>query len=415
MTTNRWLVLTQDAADENVGSDQAKVELVLSPSPTLICWSKDDAIVSLSVFTKFNFLFMPQFNHNVFGKYVETKTYACTTLDTVVDPSGITVLFLKHQFWSELDVLKGASVLLCTVQTVVIEHFDTRLSQQNHDFAGVVALLQQANFRVCLFAQYKNNTNLTIFTKVRGEQQVVNAVIRYYCTFQMNIFNSFWHRVRLGQFWNKHVGERCVILGCGPSLRQTSTVYFKNEIVFGCNQIYQWNNFVPTYYVLGDEIPFPLFQKAMALPCLKFVRSILFMNDVFKCWWDETCFIFDDTHSTGQAWPDNFMQGVQVSCTAVYVMLQLAFFMGFVEVVLIGVDNTLGTIKHDHFSKSYLEGLPSAFEPIWAPRLFDAVYTTAKRCFKENGMRIVDGTVNGNLTIFDKVDYRTHFESNSNI
>ncbi|HEY0007112.1 MAG TPA: hypothetical protein VGB55_00165, partial [Tepidisphaeraceae bacterium] len=43
---------------------------------------------------------------------------------------------------------------------------------------------------------------------------------------------------RLPRYHNKHAGQRCFILGNGPSLKQTDLTLLKNEVTFGLNRIY---------------------------------------------------------------------------------------------------------------------------------------------------------------------------------
>jgi hypothetical protein len=58
--------------------------------------------------------------------------------------------------------------------------------------------------------------------------------------------------LRLEEFKDKHRGQRCVIIGNGPSLNKMDLSFLKNEITFGMNRIYllfdKWS-FTPTYYV----------------------------------------------------------------------------------------------------------------------------------------------------------------------
>ncbi|WP_408971725.1 tetratricopeptide repeat protein, partial [Planktothrix sp.] len=43
---------------------------------------------------------------------------------------------------------------------------------------------------------------------------------------------------KIRQFHNKHWGERCVIIGNGPSLNEMDLSFLKHEICFGTNKIY---------------------------------------------------------------------------------------------------------------------------------------------------------------------------------
>ena len=95
--------------------------------------------------------------------------------------------------------------------------------------------------------------------------------------------------------------------------------------------------------------------------------------------------------------------------------LQLSYYLGFAEVVLIGVDHHYSAkgpphklIKskgpdHDHFSPEYFGRgvkwqLPDLVGSEYSYRIARAIY-------EEAGRRIVDATVGGQLEVFPKVDY----------
>jgi len=59
----------------------------------------------------------------------------------------------------------------------------------------------------------------------------------------------------LRQFKDRHTGERCFIIGGGPSLLKLDLEPLKNEITFGVNSIFlifDLLHFQPNYYVVED-------------------------------------------------------------------------------------------------------------------------------------------------------------------
>ena len=60
---------------------------------------------------------------------------------------------------------------------------------------------------------------------------------------------------KLKQFHNIHTGERCFIIGNGPSLKIADLEKIKNEYTFGANRIYELfdkTDWRPRYYCLQD-------------------------------------------------------------------------------------------------------------------------------------------------------------------
>ncbi|MBK9125857.1 MAG: hypothetical protein IPM16_22400 [Chloroflexi bacterium] len=105
--------------------------------------------------------------------------------------------------------------------------------------------------------------------------------------------------------------------------------------------------------------------------------------------------------------------------TVTFVAMQLAFYMGISEVILIGVDHnfvdkgaanekiTAETDDANHFDPNYWgKGVKWNLPDLETSEI---AYGFARAYFQANGRRIVDATVGGKLTVFEKVDYTSLF------
>jgi hypothetical protein len=105
-----------------------------------------------------------------------------------------------------------------------------------------------------------------------------------------------------------------------------------------------------------------------------------------------------------------------------YVALQLAFFMGFDPVILIGVDHSYTVTRSLHEKISYIpydaekgnHFAPNYYEEgdRWiAPDIEkqELGYRIAKYMYEREGRQILDATVGGKLDIFPKIDYYSLF------
>lgn len=224
--------------------------------------------------------------------------------------------------------------------------------------------------------------------------------------------------LRLRNFQNKHKGERCVIIGNGPSLNKMDLSFLKDEICFGLNRIYlgfdKWG-FVPNYLVSVNR--FVIEQSAEEipkLPCTKFISLVGIPHMDFQ---EDLIFINSVT------WPDFFSttpeDGICIGSTVTYVTMQLAYYMGFETVILIGVDHSFETKGTPH-KLIVSEGEdPNHFHPDYfgkgvkwqLPDLKNSeqVYKIADAYFRADGRRIIDATFEGHCPIFDKQDYREIF------
>lgn len=224
---------------------------------------------------------------------------------------------------------------------------------------------------------------------------------------------------RLERYRDIHHGKRCFIIGNGPSLRKMDLSPLQDEITFGLNRIYllfpEWG-FSTTYLVLVNEL--------VAEQCSTEVASLALPK--FITWRSRRYFnasedlMFIDTDFTGE---DNFSGDITgrfyEHYTVTNVALQIAFFMGFQEVILIGVDHnyqTRGTpntvvvsegedpnhVVGHYFGKGFRWQLPDLEGS-------EKGYLKAKQAYEAAGRRIHDATVEGKLNIFPKIEFTTLF------
>lgn len=222
---------------------------------------------------------------------------------------------------------------------------------------------------------------------------------------------------RLADYRDRHEGERCVILGNGPSLNETDLSLIEDEVTFGLNRIYlafDERDFRTTYLVSvnlhvleqwGTEIAkldMPTFLNWEGRDLVPERKDIIYLRT-----------------RPGPAFGANpVWQGVWEGATVTFVAMQLAYHMGFGEVILIGVDHSFETEGEAH--KTVVSGGkdPNHFHPEYfgegakwqLPDLetSEIAYSVAKRAFEEDGRRIVDATIGGELDIFPKVDFEDY-------
>ena len=226
---------------------------------------------------------------------------------------------------------------------------------------------------------------------------------------------------KIRKFHNKHKGQRCVIIGNGSSLNQMDLSFLKHEICFGLNKIYlgfERFNFVPNYYVAVNELVIKQSVEAInKITCPKFIsnRGIPY----FKTYKDDLIFMKTYPYS-GDMFSKSPDLAVNEGCTVTYVAMQLAYYMGFNELILIGVDHHFKTQGKPHQEIVSEENDPNHFDPNYfgkgiswnLPDLPNSEkhYKIAKTVFEESGRRIIDATLNGYCQIFTKRDYREIFK-----
>ncbi|MFP3854641.1 MAG: 6-hydroxymethylpterin diphosphokinase MptE-like protein, partial [Anaerolineales bacterium] len=216
-----------------------------------------------------------------------------------------------------------------------------------------------------------------------------------------------------------HQGERCFIIGNGPSLKRMDLSPLRDEFTFGMNRIYlhfEEMGFETSYFVSVNTLVIE--QCAEDIENLNIPRFITWRG---RRWLDDPEVIYLDTDYTD---PATFSQDVTgrvfEGSTVTYVALQLAFHMGFEEVILIGVDHSFKTEgppnvtvtstgeDQDHFSSEYFgKGFRWQLPDLEAS---ERAYELARQAYQAAGRRVLDATVEGALEVFPKVEYDSLFE-----
>jgi hypothetical protein len=234
-------------------------------------------------------------------------------------------------------------------------------------------------------------------------------------------FDSRWRESvqRLKQLENSHTGQRCFVIGNGPSLRHTDLTRLRGEYTFGLNRIYLLFpelGFTTTYLVSVNDLV--LEQCAAEMQALALPRFVTWRA---RRWFKPDHNItYLDTDFTGEEdFCDSLTGRIFEGFTVTYIALQLAYHMGFSEVILIGVDHnfvTQGPANQaivsegddpNHFTASYFgKGFKWQLPDLAGS---ERAYALARQAYSQAGRRLVDATVGGKLTIFPKVDYISLF------
>jgi hypothetical protein len=218
---------------------------------------------------------------------------------------------------------------------------------------------------------------------------------------------------------NVHHGERCFIIGNGPSLKQTDLSKLKGEYTFGMNRIYLMFpelGFTTTYFAsINDLVIEQCAEEIAALPMPKFIAW--HSNRHFQRFPDDMVFLY--TTYTGPQFAYDMTRRIWEGATVTNVALQLAFYMGFEQVILIGVDHNFAS-KGDANKTVVSDGDdPNHFDPRYFGKGFrwqlpdldtsEIGYARARKAYEGAGRQVLDATLGGKLTIFPKIDYTSLF------
>jgi hypothetical protein len=223
---------------------------------------------------------------------------------------------------------------------------------------------------------------------------------------------------RLAALRDKHKGQRCFLIGNGPSLKQTDLSRLKGEFTLGQNRIYlafpDWGFSTSYFLSVNDLVVEQCAQEIQNLGMPRFVswRARKWLKP-------QPGLFFIHTTYTGEKFAQDIRERVWEGGTVTYTSLQVAYFLGFSEVILVGVDHNYVTQGKPNATVVSQGDDPNHFDPKYFGKGFrwqlpdliqwEEAYRLARRTYEADGRRVVDATVGGKLTVFPKVDYNSLF------
>lgn len=236
----------------------------------------------------------------------------------------------------------------------------------------------------------------------------------------------------LQKYHNIHSGERCFIVGNGPSLNNTEMHLLNNETSFAVNGIFyltEMMGYKPTYYMVEDtsvmkeniadiisyDVPHKFFPSIYTNlhPTDKNVHFFKMNRGFYEPRSPNYCIPRFST---------DFSERAYCGQSVTFINLQLAYYMGFQEVYLVGMDfnyeiPTAFERKGDIITSTHSD--PNHFHPdyfgtgkTWKNPKLDRVlnnYRMAKLVYESAGRKIYNATVGGKLELFEKVDFNALF------
>jgi hypothetical protein len=223
---------------------------------------------------------------------------------------------------------------------------------------------------------------------------------------------------RLRRLHDRYKGERCFILGNGPSLSRMDLSPLAGEFTFGLNRIYLLFpelGFTPSFYVAVNK----LVIEQCAAEILAQVPGPKFISYDARRWIEPSGPAAPDIlyllSREGPRFFSDPARGVWQGGTVTYVAMQIAYFLGFRQVILLGVDHAFETGGAPHTTVVSQGSDPDHFDPgYFGPgfrwqlpdlALSEQAYHLAKAAFERDGRQILDATLDGKLQVFRKVEY----------
>lgn len=212
---------------------------------------------------------------------------------------------------------------------------------------------------------------------------------------------------------DKYAGQPMLVVGNGPSLNKTPLDDFAGVPSIGMNKIdmiYPRTIWRPSVIVCLNNLVAQQHQD-------QFAESSVPLFVAWKARWlirreNRRRLNYFNSLSSSEFSKD-VVRGFGSSATVTYVALQMAYWMGADPVILFGVDHSFSysgpaaTYQKrtgpdlNHFDQSYFKhgtywGTPDLQQS-------EIAYGKAREAFRADGRRVLDATIGGKLSIFEKI------------
>lgn len=252
---------------------------------------------------------------------------------------------------------------------------------------------------------------------------------RYVQPWQQKHYEKTADGRRLAALKGRYAGRRCFLIGNGPSLRaqDLTRLHERGEITFAFNRVYNifdqtpWR---PTFYISQDEKMLAGCAEtvdALELACKLVPVQLKWYYDIrihdalyFNMNWQQNDRPLDVRFS------DDIAHEIDCASTGMYTAAQLAAYMGFTQIILLGVDhhfhisqNSRGEIVvdnsvKDYFTEKYNEDKDSLYIPNTEKSTL--TYVAMKRECEKRGVRVLNATRGGKLEVFQRTEFDGLFD-----
>lgn len=260
----------------------------------------------------------------------------------------------------------------------------------------------------------KNNMRLLLTSELEENDQNKLYGVTYEKYYDLQFQEELFYKPELEKFKNVHKGKRCFIVATGPSLRidDLDTLYQNKELCISVNGIFKafgQTKWRPNYYIVSD----PNIEDAWKNAILKMDVQAKFVGDRVPWFSDRHCDNIYKWHHIMKLnddgtpnFSDDFARGGYYGRTVVYDgAMQLAVYMGFKEIYLLGTDCTLSPDgRAPHFVSDYCRNPGS----LLLDKIMQA-YQVAKQYTDSHGIKIYNATRGGALEVFPRVDFDSLF------
>lgn len=233
-------------------------------------------------------------------------------------------------------------------------------------------------------------------------------------SYQIQLFKNKSHYQKLKKYKNIHENKKCFIIGTGPSLTLKDINNLKGQYCIGANtlyKLYSQTDWRATYYCIID----PATYSNISLEVKKYHRTSLFIAgnrikdkdpDINKFSLECSSFykIPYSKYFKSCSFGNDLSKEIYDGASVIYAAIQIAVYMGFREIYLLGVDcNYDNGVSLHSASLEYSKDYHYNWTKQTGLTMIEG-FKTAKKYADEHGIHIFNATRGGMLEVFPRIN-----------
>ena len=240
------------------------------------------------------------------------------------------------------------------------------------------------------------------------------------------------NRKKLESLKNTHLGEKCFIIGNGPSLRAEDLTKIKQAGIFsfaskGIYNIFEETEWRPDVWGVSDlnyiEMKKDDINKLKGF--VKLVCAQSYIKKGIKLDDDVIYYPFIQNKRNPYVMYDDVTRGVQFYGTFTGKLINFACYMGFKEIYWLGCDHTIPTKKNSdgsfavdtsvnaHFSNAYSSVEENTYlyrnmgDPYKVIEDMNVAFRDIKYICESEGIKVLNATRGGALEVFERIAFES--------
>lgn len=279
-----------------------------------------------------------------------------------------------------------------------------REDRQSYHYTVKYSYIINADKKIIVAHQYQIIRACNEINKTFSDKEMIEA-------FDFSDIIQSYRNEKLERFKNIHENERCFIVATGPSLTIKDLNLLRKHgcSCFGVNKIYlafEETKWRPEYMVVIDDTVLATYGREILKSDIKtkFVNKDYCIEDENFCGDVYGVHISPMSFATeSPCFSNNIVNKCYDGGTVVYTCIQIAVYMGYKEICLLGTDHDYSgdpQNEANHFHKDYYKG--NVILNKYMGDKTELAYKVARKYADTHGIKIYNATRGGKLEVFER-------------